>query len=122
MSPPHDPFPEARSEGLVTEDVGEELVVFDTERNVAHCLAPIAASVCRGCDGKHDQAALATLSAVSNDVLADALAALEAQGLTLTGPPMPFGEDVLGVSRRSAIKRIGMAGLATSSVPLRGMC
>jgi hypothetical protein len=44
--------PKARGKGLVVRDLRDEVMIFDTERNQAHCLNRTAASVWRQCDGK----------------------------------------------------------------------
>jgi hypothetical protein len=43
--------PLARSAGLLVEPIGDELLVFDSERKVAHSLNDVAARVWRACDG-----------------------------------------------------------------------
>ena len=52
-------YPEARSDVLLTEAVGDELVIFDTETNEAHALKPLAAAVFTAADGLTPVAALA---------------------------------------------------------------
>ncbi|HEX6509229.1 MAG TPA: PqqD family protein [Chloroflexota bacterium] len=44
-------MPRARETGLVVRELDEETVVYDLERNEAHCLTPAAASVWKRCDG-----------------------------------------------------------------------
>jgi hypothetical protein len=46
-------FPEARNDLLLIQEVGNELVVYDEERHLAHRLSRTAALVWRHCDGKH---------------------------------------------------------------------
>ena len=108
--------PLARAAGLVVQDLGEEVLVFDRERDVAHCLSPDAARVWRACDGEHDVEGLTALSGASDDVVADALLELEENGLLAGDRRLPG--SVHSVSRRSALKRIGAAGLLASGVPL----
>ena len=46
-------IPVARKENLLITEVGQELIVYDEERNTAHCLNPVAAKVWHYCDGKN---------------------------------------------------------------------
>ena len=43
--------PTAKSENLLVEDVGGELLIYDTSTNRAHCLNESAAAIWRHCDG-----------------------------------------------------------------------
>jgi hypothetical protein len=45
-------MPRARKDGLVIEELADETLVYDLERDRAHCLNPTAAKVWRLCDGK----------------------------------------------------------------------
>ena len=44
--------PRARTNKLVTRDLGDELLVYDLERHKAYCLNPVAMQVFRHCDGE----------------------------------------------------------------------
>jgi hypothetical protein len=103
-----------RTDGLVVEEVGDETVVFDCDRDVAHCLSRDAGLVWRACDGARDLAGLAQLTGTPGESIADALDELGGKGL-LDGPTLA-GDAAF--SRRFALKRIGAAGIAASSVPL----
>jgi hypothetical protein len=43
--------PKARTEGVLVERVGDELVVYDQASQMGHCLSATAASVWKHCDG-----------------------------------------------------------------------
>jgi hypothetical protein len=43
--------PEARKDGLVIQDLPEEILVYDLNTNKAHCLNQTAAYVWQACDG-----------------------------------------------------------------------
>jgi hypothetical protein len=43
--------PQARSEGLVVQELAEEIVIYDLNRHRSHCLNRMAALVWRCCDG-----------------------------------------------------------------------
>src|SRR5690242_1310727 len=44
--------PRARTDRLVTRDLGDELLVYDLERHKAYCLNHVAMQVFRLCDGE----------------------------------------------------------------------
>jgi hypothetical protein len=108
--------PQARTEGLVVQDLGAESLVFDRDRDIAHCLSPEAAAVWRACDGERDVAGIARVTGTDEELVADALDQLRSQGL-LAGEAPPSSWSSL-VSRRSALKRIAATGLAATSIPL----
>src|SRR4030095_16568422 len=47
-----DLMPEARKEGLVVQELADEVLVYDRERDKAHCLNSTAALVWQTCAGK----------------------------------------------------------------------
>jgi len=52
-------IPKARSNDLLFEDVGSELVAYDTHNHKVHSLNPTAALVWKSCDGQKTMAQLA---------------------------------------------------------------
>jgi hypothetical protein len=110
-------LPRARQDGLLEEAVGEELLLYDQESHIAHCLSPIAAYVWRHCDGERDLTDLAALAGASEDLVADALRELREKDL-LDAEPTPIEGTVPGESRREAIVRVGRYGVAAAAVPL----
>ena len=52
--------PSARTEGLVVEEIGDELLVYDLNTDEAHSLDPAAAAIWRACDGTATVAGIAT--------------------------------------------------------------
>ena len=53
--------PKLRDSGLLVQQLGDELLVYDLEQNVAHCLNGVAASVWSLCDGERTVADIAPL-------------------------------------------------------------
>ncbi len=53
--------PQARQDKLLVQEVGDELVVYDQKRHVAHSLNRTAALVWQNCDGQRTVADLAAL-------------------------------------------------------------
>jgi hypothetical protein len=108
--------PKARAEGLIAESVGDELLVYDLERDRAHALNESAALVFRHCDGERSVAKLVdrlrekTGRPVDEAVVLRALQRLEDSHLLVEHPTeAPAGP---GWSRREALRRIGVAGAA----------
>ena len=103
------PYPQARSEGIVTEEVGDELVIFVAATQTAHALSEDAAAVWRHCDGRGSAEAIA--SRVGLDEVRVAQALEELSGAELL-------EEPDGISRREVYKRAAKLGAAALSAPL----
>lgn len=104
--------PLARESALLVETLGQELLVFDSERQLAHSLNPVASIVWRACNGVRDPLEIATHCGLDPDAVALALATLSDNGLL--AQPMPSGEatgGVPGLSRRRMLKRTAAAGV-----------
>jgi hypothetical protein len=101
--------PRARTDGLVTEQVGDDLVVYDEATQTAHALAPQAASVWKHCDGASTLEEIARSLAIDEAQVADAPEQLHVAGL-LERPHL--------VTRRQASKGIAAAGAAAFGAPL----
>src|SRR4051794_25272966 len=69
--------PIARSEDLVIEEVGDELLVYDLSNDGAHCLGAAAARVWRACDGKTAAASLEAKLGLDSETVSGALQQLE---------------------------------------------
>jgi hypothetical protein len=119
--PQSDLRPQARTAGLLTESVGAEAVVYDTESAVAHRLRPVAAAVFARCDGTNTVAEISALvsselaETVGVDDVEDALAQLREHNLLMT--PAPEQTDD-GVSRRLMLRRTAAVGGAAMAAPL----
>jgi hypothetical protein len=105
--------PLARAEGLVIEELGDELLVYDIDANRAHCLGSTAARVWRRCDGRTRATEIADDLKLGADEFARALTELE-DCVLLVEPPVV--DD--GLSRRDFGLRIAKIGAAAASVPL----
>src|SRR5687768_3455054 len=101
--------PRARQTGLLTQPIGEQLVVFDRQRHRLHLLNRTAALVWRHCDGRRTGQELASLvgselgSAIDESVVTLALDYLQEAHLLEAKAPVPA--DTAGLSRRSLLKR-----------------
>jgi hypothetical protein len=113
----HGSLPRARRDGLLVEELGEEILLYDRDSHTAHCLSPIAACVWRHCDGERDVTELAELTGESERLVADALHELHEKDLLATEPTL-MQSTVPGISRREAIGRGLRYGAAAAAVPL----
>lgn len=106
-------FPTARTNGLVVQEVPQEVLVYDLESDKAHCLNQTAAMVWKACDGKTSVSEIAgiigtqTGNAVSDDLVWLAIDQLNEHSLLETEIRSRFA----GESRRQVIKKIGMASM-----------
>jgi hypothetical protein len=108
-------LPRARKDDLLEETVGEELLLYDRDSHIAHCLSPVAACVWRHCDGERDATELAELAGVSESLVVDALHELREKDL-LDAEPALVQSTVPGISRREAIGRVArVAGAAAGA-------
>jgi hypothetical protein len=64
-------IPVARTEKLLIQEVGNELVVYDQETNASHCLTSVAASVWHHCDGQNTVEDIAQLLEKELNIPAD---------------------------------------------------
>src|SRR6476619_3126297 len=101
-------FPRARSERLVTRKVDKELLVYDLERDKAHCLNDTAARVWEYCDGQRSTAEISELlskdlgTRVNEHIVWNALARLQKTQL-LESPVVP-PEILRQAGRREAVR------------------
>jgi hypothetical protein len=113
-------LPQMRKQGLVVDDLPDEVLVYDRNNHQAHCLNRSAALVWRYCDGKRSPSEIARrLTAeldtpFSEDLVLVALNQLENQELLVRGAASPAQFAVL--SRRQMVRRLGLA--TAIAVPL----
>lgn len=105
-------MPFARKEGLVIQEIADEVLVYDLETNKAHCLNRTAAFVWKSCDGKYTIEEVSKLLAkdegkrVEEDIIRLAISQLSEKKLLETKSPIGFSELQ---NRRETIKKIGLA-------------
>jgi hypothetical protein len=114
-------IPRARREGLVIQELPDEVLVYDRERDKAHCLNQTAALVWGYCDGKTTVPAMArrlerdlATTSVDEKLVWYALDQLSRDHLleeTIV-PPTLLG----GMSRRQMVQVLGVA--AVVAIPL----
>ncbi len=116
-----DKMPQARTSGLIVKAVDGEVLIYDQERNKAHCLNETAAHVWKYCDGATTlEAACRALSLelelpVDERLVRYALDQFAADHLLETRAEMP-AFMIPGLNRRQMVRTLGVA--AAVAVPL----
>ncbi len=115
--------PKARTEGIVIKEVDNEVLVYDRQRDKAHCLNLSAGALWRLCDGNTNPLQLAkslekaTGSKVDESVIWLGLKDLRRNHLLEDNLLWPEQMTTpMGMSRREAVKRIGLG--AAIGVPM----
>lgn len=114
-------FPRARTEKLLIQELPEETLVFDLERNRAHCLNRSAALIWKRCDGKTSIGAIS--KSVSRDLSSEidqravwfAISQFNKDHLLDERLPLPPAFST-GINRRQMMRTLGVA--AAVAVPL----
>ena len=104
--------PKARSEELLIEEVGGELLIYDVNSNRAHCLNESAAAIWRHCDGNRSIGKLAKH-------LFPSLAASDAQRLVSIGLErlrrrrlVETASPAVDLSKRQMLKKVAILAAA----------
>jgi hypothetical protein len=112
--------PRARKEGLLVQELPNEVLVYDLERHKAHCLNPTAALIWKHCDGRTTVSDIVRLleksleMSVDEDVVWCALNQLEKDHLLGDKIAWPVGME--RISRRELVRRLGIG--AAIALPL----
>src|SRR4051812_20364 len=103
--------PLARTEGLVVQEMPDEVLVYDMKSNEAHCLNTTAAFIWQSCSGSNSVADIERMLADKNNTAIDVdLVRLGVDELSTRGliaNPAPTS----GLNRREVLKRIGLASV-----------
>ncbi len=116
------PHPRRRTDGLLLQQTGDDLVVFDQQRNLSHSLNRTAALIFEHADGTKSIADLvAILQAELNetadeDLVLMTLAKLHRAHL-LEEAVADRGAEALRASRRRFVRKIGLVGSLTLLLP-----
>lgn len=120
---PREFLPLARTEGMVIKKVDDEVLVYDRERDKAHCLNLAAAAIWRLCDGNTTTSELARLlehdTGTSLDERVIWLGLQDLRRSHLLDEAVAWPEQMTtakGMSRREAVRRIGLG--AAIALPL----
>jgi hypothetical protein len=102
--------PKAREKGIVVQELADEVLIYDLERHKAHCLNQTAATIWQSCDGQRTIADLAALlSARSNTKVDESFVMYGIEQLTKARLVEGDGSSAGKLSRREALRRIGIA-------------
>ena len=106
-------FPTARKTDLVVQEMPDELLIYDTKNNKAHCLNSTAAFVWKSSDGHRSAADIAGLFQVEADgKMSENMVWLALDQLNECDLLDPEIKSVFaGQSRRDVIKKIGFASV-----------
>jgi hypothetical protein len=106
--------PLARSENLLVEELGDELLVYDRGSDEAHSLDATAAAIWRACDGANPVSSIA-----SDLVLEEAVVQSTVEQLGELGLLLPWSFETAGHSRRALLRHGLVAGAAgVAAVPV----
>ncbi len=103
----------ARKEGLVVQELSDEVLVYDLNTNKAHCLNQTAASVWKACDGKNSIVEVIEImekqtgQKISEDLIWLAIDQLNEKNLLEEEVSRKFA----GQNRREVLKKIGLASV-----------
>lgn len=106
-------FPVARKNGLVVQEMPDEVLVYDLDTNKAHCLNQTVAMVWKSCDGNNTVSDIAKLfeaqmgGNVKEDFVWLAIDQLNENNLL----EQEIRSNFEGQSRRDVIKKIGLASM-----------
>jgi hypothetical protein len=107
--------PLARVDGIVVQEIKDEILVCDTKSNQVFCLNQTAGEVWKLCDGKTDAKEISRIlsrkfrAEFTEEMVLFSLDELSKENLLakkLSGEKLYFG-----VSRREALKRVGLASM-----------
>jgi hypothetical protein len=105
--------PKARKENLVVQELDGEVLIYDLDKNKAFCLNEASALVWQACDGNKDVSEIRNSlgkqlnSPVNDDFVWLALDQLKKENLIENKDEI--AADFNGMSRRSVIKKVGLA-------------
>jgi hypothetical protein len=110
--------PTARVEGLVIQEMPDEVLVYDLDTHKAHCLNQTAALVWKSCDGKNSVTDIKNKlekefkTTVPEDMVWLAIDQLSKDKLL----EKEIETKISGLSRREVIKKIGFASMVALPV------
>ena len=118
--------PKARSERLVVHRIGEDVLIYDTECDVAHCLTGVESAVFLACDGS---ASIDDIANVVGDRVGEVISVDRVRESLAQLAKLELLELPAGLSRRRVIVNAGAAtgaavvgsGIVSMLVPTAAM-
>jgi len=114
------PNPRARKDGLIVQNLPDETLVYDLERDRAHCLNQTAAFVWQHCDGRSNAKEIARAlnhtiqQPVDEKLVWLAIDHLGRSHLLTEAPALP--PHVAGLNRREVMRALGLS--AAVAIPV----
>lgn len=101
--------PIARKEGLVLQEMPDELLVYDLETNKAHCLNETSTLIWKACDGNKTVSDITESlgNTIPEELVWLAIDQLNEKNLLENAIPTKYNKQ----TRREVIKRIGLASV-----------
>ncbi|WP_165227732.1 PqqD family protein [Aquisphaera insulae] len=113
--------PRARRDNLLLETIGDEMIIYDRQRKLAHNLNRTAALVWRSCDGLHSVPEIASLLREQVDPVADddlVMVAIDRLGRSqLLEDHIDRTPEEARKSRREVVRKVGKVGVLTLILP-----
>jgi hypothetical protein len=114
------PHPRARKDGLIVQKLPDETLVYDLERDRAHCLNQTAAFVWQHCDGRSNAKEIArALKDKTKQPVDEKLVwlAIDQLGRShLLAEPLALPPHVAGLNRREVMRALGLS--AAVAIPV----
>jgi hypothetical protein len=107
-------LPKFRSKEILTQDAGKELLIYDLKINKAYCLNETLFVIYQACDGVTTFSELKAKQTLTNEAILFGLDELKRADLLENSANLPV--YLTGMSRREAIKRVGLA--SALAIPL----
>lgn len=106
--------PLARSNDLIVEELGDEVLIYDTQNERGHSLSPEAARVWRACNGKTTAERLSVQLGLDRETVDQALEELTSCELLEVRPTIVAD----GSTRREVTIKMAKVGAAAAAAPL----
>lgn len=103
-------LPLARTENIIVQSAGQELLIYDLLTHKIYCLNETSRIVFESCDGKTTFDELKNKQKLIDDIIFLALDELNKQNLLIKDSG--YLSPLTNISRRKAIRRIGVASIA----------
>ncbi len=109
--------PLARKEGLVVQELPDEILIYDLETNRAHCLNETAAFVWQRCDGRKSASEISReLSEKIKSNVDDKIVWLAVDQLSRKNLLIGSHSKLSGISRREMVRVLGLS--AAIAIPV----
>jgi hypothetical protein len=115
-------LPDARKDRVLVEKIGDELIVYDQDRDHAHCLNLTTMLVWELCDGQTTVLEIAEALKKKLNVPADErlvwLALDELEKAHLLREPLQLAEDIRAITRRQLIQQLSLVAALAVLMPV----